>query len=95
MFVGFFSLITIKNRVFYQCPNRSSLKLGGIQNSDLVAGLPLLHMHKNASLSFVKISFFLRWELQIPLLPFTLRRTLLPEQCHLIQNKQQDIQNIP
>lgn len=85
---GFFSVITIKNSFFSQCP---SLNLGDIQNTDLVTGLPILHMHKNASLSFVKISLFLRRELQIVLLPFTLQRTLLPKQHHLIQNKQQDI----
>lgn len=51
----------------------------------------LLHIKKKLLYLLLKLSFFLRQELQIPLLPFTPKRTLLPKQHHLIQNKQQDI----
>lgn len=89
-FVGFFFLLLLlRIGGFYQCPNRS-LKLGGIQKSDLEACL-LLCMHKMLLYLLQKYLFFLRQELQIPLLPFSLRRTLLPKQTHLVQNKQQDI----
>lgn len=93
MYVFFFFFLSLLLRIGFinQCSNRSSLKLGDIQKTNLETCLPLLHMHKNSSLSLAKISLFLRQELQIPLLPFTLRRTLLPKQSHLVQNKQQDI----